>query len=282
MANKKINPFEYDYIITKMTEFFKNKGLIKTFVQNELSILAACEDPTTIAEFMYSGQKFPLIQTGQMHLEQIILHYGKKIAGVFIESTSYRQEQNIVVGRHETIFPLIEFEIHGDVDELENFQRQLLEHLGFGHRDSFPSGDYLDICKKYGTDELTHEHEMMLYKDYGAVYFIKNFSEKTAPFWNMTRNKNGTAKKIDVILCGQECFGSAERAVDPIEMNRLFHSINDGAYANTLYEKFGKDRVEAELTEFLNNDFFVRSGCGIGYTRLLRALKIMNLLPSQD
>ena len=282
MADKKINLFEFNYISIKLREFFQKKGLLEACTQVELSILAACEDPTTIREFNFDNSSWPMIQTGQMHLEDIILHYKEKIPGVYCVTTSYRDEQAPIEGRHLKVFPMFEFEIPTDILGLETFQRELLEHLGFGSKDSFPSGDYLDICKKYGTDELTHEHEMMLYKDYGNVFFLKHFPESSFPYFNMARNNDGTAKKIDVILMGQESLGSAERSVDPDMMKNLFHTISNGEYAGTLYKRFGKSRVDAELTKFLSNDFFVRSGCGIGLTRLARAMRMMNLLPSQD
>lgn len=279
MCDKKINPFEFDFIVKKAREFFNKKGLVECHVQNELSILAACEDPTTISQFDYTGQCWPLPQTGQMHLEDIVLSYGDKVPGFFCITTSYRQEPNPVPGRHDLIFPMIEFEIPGDMDKLKEFQKEMLEYLGFGNKETFPEGDYLDLCAKYGVDELEHEHEAKLYEDYGPVFFLKNFPETTSPFWNMSRHENtNIAKKIDVIICGIETFGSAERSCDKDEMRRLFHTISNGGYANTLYSRFGKDRVEKELETFLNHNFFVRSGCGIGFTRLCKAMKTMNLL----
>ena len=279
MSTKKINPVEFDYISTKLREFFKKKGLIESHVQCDLSILAACEDPTTIGNFDYSGKCWPLPQTGQMHLEDLILDYGPNVPGFFCVTTSYRQEANPVAGRHDLIFPMFEFEIPGDINVLQEFQRELLEHLGFGAKDSFPEGDYLDICKKYQVEELEHEHEALLYRDYGHTFFLKNFPEHTAPFWNMSRCLDThISKKVDVILCGVETFGSAERSIDPAQMRKLFSTINNGSYANTLYGRFGKKRVEEELDEFLNHKFFVRSGCGIGYTRLCKAMKMLNLL----
>lgn len=277
MNSKKINPTEFDYISSKLREFFKSKGLIESHVQNELSILAACEDPTTISQFDYSGQCWPLPQTGQMHLEDIVLDHGEDIPGVFCVTTSYRQEPNPVPGRHDLIFPMFEFEIPGDINKLQEFQKEMLEYLGFGPKNSFPEGDYLDICKKYGVDQLEHEHEAMLYQDYGPVFFLKNFPESTSPFWNMSRDQN-ISKKIDVILCGVETFGSAERSCNINEMRKLFHTISNGSYAQTLYSRFGKERVESELEKFLSHNFFIRSGCGIGYTRLCKAMKTMNLL----
>jgi len=280
MSVKKINPFEFDHILTKTREFFKTKGLIECHVQNELSILAACEDPTTIGQFDYSGYVWPLPQTGQMHLEDLILTHGEtKVPGFFCITTSYRQEANPVPGRHDLVFPMIEFEIPGDINKLQEFQREMLEYLGFGDKDSFPEGNYVDLCAKYGVKELEHEHEMMMQRDFGPVFFLKNFPETTSPFWNMSRYPGtNIAKKIDVIICGVETFGSAERCCDTNEMRRLFHTISEGKYAETLYSRFGKERVESELEVFLSHDFFVRSGCGIGYTRLCKAMKTMNLL----
>ena len=87
--------------------------------------------------------------------------------------------------------------------------------------------------------------------------------------------KNGEfANKIDVILYGMETIGSAERGVNPDEMDHLFHTISDGMYADILYAQFGKDRVEKELDDFLSFDFFERCGGGIGLTRMIRALKL--------
>jgi len=67
----------------------------------------------------------------------------------------------------------------------------------------------------------------------------------------------------------------AERSTDPDEMEHLFHTISDGMYAEILYAQFSKDRVDFELENFLNNDFFPRVGGGIGMTRFIRALKML-------
>ena len=53
-------------------------------------------------------------------------------------------------------------------------------------------------------------------------------------------------------------------------------TITDGAYAKLLFELFGKDRVEAELEEFLKFDFFPRVGGGIGMTRMIAALDTLS------
>ena len=69
-----------------------------------------------------------------------------------------------------------------------------------------------------------------------------------------------------------ETIGSAERSTDKEQMRETFHTISDGQYAELLYKLFGKERVEKELDEFLEFDFFPRSGGGIGMQRLMSAL----------
>jgi aspartyl/asparaginyl-tRNA synthetase len=87
-----------------------------------------------------------------------------------------------------------------------------------------------------------------------------------------------TARKIDVILHGQETIGSAERSCDKQQMRDTFFSIEEGKYAEKLFELFGKERVLEELDEFFNYDFIERSGGGIGITRLIRAMELEGLL----
>jgi len=273
-----IEPREYDYVSEKIRRFFKQKGLIEVAAQHRLSILAACEDVKTISTFEYVGQVWALPQTSQMWLEYELLTK-PDAKGYFSFATSYRAEPDGIIGRHNLIFPMIEFEIHGDLNDLMNFERELLEHFGYGEKDSFPTEDYLDICKKYGTEELTHEHEQRLYEDFGPVFFLKNFPESTSPFWNMKRDeKTGLAKKCDVIMSGIETIGSAERSCDVDDMRNKFYTITDGDYAYTLFSRFGKKRVIDELNAFLKHPFVKRVGAGIGVTRLIRSLKKENLM----
>ena len=116
-------------------------------------------------------------------------------------------------------------------------------------------------------------------KDHGPVFFLENFPERTSPFWNMKLQEDKVhSNKIDVILHGIETIGSAERSTSKEEMRENFLTISDGGYANILFAQFGKARVEKELDDFLSKDFFERSGGGIGVTRMIRAMKLSNLL----
>jgi len=83
------------------------------------------------------------------------------------------------------------------------------------------------------------------------------------------------SKKVDFIVCGQETFGCAERECDVDIMRENFHTISEGEYSGLLYEKFGKERVSEELEQFLKLPMIDRWGFGMGITRLVRALKIV-------
>lgn len=273
-----IDPIEFHKTVKKMRDFFESRGFIEVHTQSRLSILAACEDPTTISTYNYGGQVWPLPQTGQMWLEYELLK-NPEAPGFFCLSTSFRNEPNPVPGRHDKIFPMFEFEMKGNMDALVQLERDLCEHLGFGKASEFPEGDYEVVGKKYGVDELEHEHEAQLETDYGNVFLLTNFPNTTSPFWNMKQDSDGKhAKKVDVIIHGVETIGSAERSCSKEEMRNQFYKISDGGYANILFSNFTKERVEGELEEFLNFDFFDRCGGGIGVTRMIRALKLSNLL----
>ena len=258
-----IDPEKYTKTVDLLRSFFLAKGFFEVHTQNRLSILAACEDPETVATYNYNGNIWPLPQTGQMWLEYELLS-NPSAEGFFCVSTSYRAEPDPVEGRHETIFPMFEFEMKGDVHDLKVMEVELCEYLGLPDLDIKTYGAWAD---EYKVRELDHGHESAI-----STGMITDFPEWTSPFWNMGRNDDGTSKKIDVILGGMETIGSAERSTDKEQMRDTFHTISDGQYADLLYQLFGKERVEKELEEFLNFDFFPRSGGGIGMQRLMSAL----------
>jgi aspartyl/asparaginyl-tRNA synthetase len=274
---------EFDAAVTKLRDFFKSKDFVEVHTQDKLSILAACEDPTTMSTYNYAGNVFPLPQTGQMWLEHYLLEHPEE-QGFFCLSTSYRNEPNPIKGRHDLIFPMFEFESKGDMNDLLQLEKELLEYLGFKKdmypNNEYPEGDYEDVAKKYGVDLLEHEHETQLEKDHGPVYFLKNFPERTSPFWNMALCEGDPthSRKVDVIIHGIETIGSAQRSCDKEVMRHTFNTISDGGYAATLYSNFTKERVQSEMNNFLSKEFFPRFGGGIGMTRMVRALKMSNLI----
>jgi len=258
----------YNELVQKMREFFLDKGFIEVPTQSRLSILAACENPHSIATFEYNGEVWPLPQTGQMWLEYELLK-NPEWNGVFCISTSYRQEKNPIPGRHELIFPMFEFESKGVMEDMVKLELELLDYLGF---DKPVEVNYDDVCEEYGgIPILEDEHESRMWKEKSSVISLQNFPLRTNTFWNMKHNENSIFNKVDVILYGQETIGSAERSCDPEEMRHNFYTIERGGYSAKLFELFGRDRVESELNEFLSFNFFPRFGGGIGMTRLSRA-----------
>lgn len=286
MSCNLLAPRKFNAAVSAMRSFFQKKGFVEVHTQNALSILAACEDPTTVAQYNYEGKVWPLPQTGQMWLEHVLLD-NPEFEGCFTVSTSYRNEDNPVPGRHMRIFPMFEFESKGNMNDLIKLEKELLEHIGFDKMDvrktktavynDYPEGDYRDMMVKYNTDELDHDHEMQLKSDYGPVFFLKNFPYHTSPFWNM-KKESDTAAKVDVILHGVETIGSAERSCDKDEMREQFLTISDGGYSGLLYDKFSKERVDKEMDEFLDRDFFPRYGGGIGISRMISAMEQSNLI----
>ena len=275
MAQKKNpmnNTLAYNSLVQKMREFFLSKNFYEVPTQSRLSILAACENPHSIATFNYNGEIWPLPQTGQMWLEHELLK-NPHWEGCFCISTSYRQEKNPIPGRHELIFPMFEFESKGGMKELLKLESELLEHLGF---DSPVEVNYDEVCQEYGGVEiLEDEHESRMWKEKGPVISLQHFPLRTNPFWNMKHNETNIFNKVDVILYGQETIGSAERSCDVEEMKHNFYTIENGKYAAKLFELFGKERVESELEQFLSYDFFPRFGGGIGLTRMARAWDLL-------
>ena len=266
------NTKTYNELVQKMRAFFLQKGFIEVPTQSRLSILAACENPHSITTFNYSGEIWPLPQTGQMWLEHELLQ-NPEWPGCFCISTSYRQEKNPIPGRHELIFPMFEFESKGGMKELLQLESELLNHLGF---DQPVEVNYNDVCEEYGgVSILEDEHEQKMWKEKSSVVSLQYFPRRTNPFWNM-KNKDGEIfNKVDVILYGQETIGSAERSSDVEKMKEMFYTIEDGRYSDKLFELFGKERVETELEIFLQYEFFPRFGGGIGMTRLARAYEMM-------
>ena len=266
-----ISPSKFTETVGLLRSFFLEKGFLEVHTQNRLSILAACEDPFNVATYKYAGETWPLPQTGQMWLEHELLS-SPSSKGFFCVSTSYRQEPNAIPGRHDIIFPMFEFEMPGNIDDLKKMEYELCEYLGMPVA---MEKTYREWQEHYGigyTEELTAEHETKMFNEYVST-MITDFPEMTSPFWNMSRHEGGgTSKKIDVILGGMETIGSAERSTDVEQMRDTFHTITDGAYSKLLFDLFGKERVEAELEKFLEFDFFPRVGGGIGLTRMIAAL----------
>ena len=265
----------FDKINKLMRSYFSDeRGFIEVPAQSNLSILAACEDPRTIGQFIFGGRNYPLPQTGQIVLEEVLLQ-NPSVEGVFCQTTSFRDEPNPIPGRHNLIFQMFEFEGKGGLEELKKIEAELLEYLGFGKPTSV---DYKEQAKKYGVEVLEAEHEERMRLDTGNVVSLEIFTQESHPFWNMKYNGDGTFNKVDVILHGMETIGSAERSCDPKEMYKFFNTVSNGDYKRLLFNKFTEKVVIEELDSYLAHKMIPRYGAGIGMTRMERAMALEGLL----
>ncbi len=266
---------KYTKVTTLLRNFFINhKGFHEVHPQNRLAILSACENPHSIAKFSFDAKDWPLPQTGQMTLEDYLLLHPEETGFVCV-TTSYRNEKNPEPGRHHKIFPMFEFETHGTIEDLKKLEIELLTYLGF---QNIQEGDYELTANAYGVKEIDSKTEAKISEDISNVFLLTQFPEHTNPFWNMKRGEDGKANKIDVILHGQETIGSAERSCDVDQMRTVFFTIENGKYAEKLFDLFGYSRVIDELNIFLTHKFIPRVGGGIGLTRLVRAMELSNLI----
>lgn len=64
-----VEPDDFDYVVGKARDFFRSRGFKECHLQNLLTILAACEDPSTVSTFEYVGNVYPLPQTNQIIIE---------------------------------------------------------------------------------------------------------------------------------------------------------------------------------------------------------------------
>ena len=159
---------DFNKAVAKMRDFCVSKGFLEVHTQSRLSILAACEDPQTLASYNYAGQVWPLPQTGQMWLEYELLK-NPEAPGFFTVSTSYRNEPNPVPGRHDKVFPMFEFEMKGGLKELQEFETEMLEYLGFGTRGEFQQGDYF-----LGLTFLKKPCQCGILSDYFSYYSVSS------------------------------------------------------------------------------------------------------------
>ena len=280
---KIVDPQDFNKMITKLRGFFIEKNYLETFPQPRLSILAACEDPKTVRSFTFNGDVWPLPQTNQMLLEDMLMRFD--LDGLFCMTASYRDEPQPIEGRHLRTFCMWEAEHTGNFQDLLLTLSELMVHLGFvDNVDDIPFFTYNELCKHYKTDFLEAEHENMIWEEYGDVVGITKFPEKTSPFFNMKFDSfdEETGEKLynkcDLIICGQETFGSAERSSDIDQMRNSFHTISKGMYSQLLFDQFGKERVLDELDGYLKLKMKDRWGFGSGTERLLRGLKLKGLI----
>ena len=252
---------------------------------SEPSILAACEDPETLLSYVENstGREFPLQQTNQMWLEYALLQSIKDmtaISGLYCLTESHRDEVKQKERHKDRIinkrFNMFEIEMLGDFDIYLEFFKSLLIALGVKD-EHIKVVTYYQACKLLKQDQytyiLTDDDEVWLNANIAPCVLLCYFPERTNPFWNMRRLPDGTAAKCDLILGGMECAGGAQRSTNISMQLAAFNNLP--GYKDKLFADFGQDRVLAELDYYFSllTPHSVRSGCGIGLSRLAVGLE---------
>ena len=186
---------------------------------------------------------------------------------------------------------MFEVELATNFEGLIWFIKGLLKYLGVPVEKA-KRGRWVDVARRLKVKDIDREAELRIGQE-TPIFFLTHFPLDqvdefctTDPFWNMKRDPEDSrlALKVDVILDGEETFGCAERSCDVDDMKKRFFSQSGGEYHQLLFKiagdgERGKKIVMAELDDYWSRPFIVRSGFGLGWTRLVRAMRNLNLFP---
>ena len=149
------------------------------------------------------------------------------------------------------------------------------------HKNNFYEGNYVALTKMFGVEKLENEHLNALSKKFGTVFFVKNTPLQHNLEWNSKYNRDSKISKNGfVILDGIKCIVSGENSCSSIEMRELFHNLDNGKFKDLLYDKYTKQVIDAELNDYLKQNFFPRYTGSIEVESLVNVLDNNNLIPS--
>ena len=249
----------YDKVIYKIRFFFKEKGFIEVFTQNNFSVI----EPMTNSElFTQHSPEIYYPQTKQIQLDQFLLENPQE-SGFF--SISYQFQEN-------TLYPFIEFTSN---DNIRQFYTEFFNYMGLNQ--SVSENEYDDICNFYEINTLTDDIFSRINQDYGTISCIDNFPERVTSSWNIQWNDTESHYYKNMILInGINIMNLFEKSCNTVKMYNMFHT--DNIYLQQLYQRFGEDRVENELNEFLQKDFLPRIGGTIDITKIISIFFLFNLI----
>lgn len=268
-----VNAYWYHKTVSRLREFFVSRGFLEIHPQPRQSFLAVADDVSTIMTYTDGQQNYLLPQTAYMWTEFELLK-NPDLAGVFCCSTSYRQHKNPIPGRHETVFPMFDFEMHGKLKDIIQLEKELLAHFGFDES-AFESISYKEASDKYGVYSIDSATEMRIGNEISPTTFVNYKPETVLPYWGVKRENSEVARTSDLLLFGMGTIGASERSCDKERMRSRFYEIDGGSYAQTLFDTFGQERVERELGEYLTLEMTPRCTASIGISRFVRALRLL-------
>lgn len=166
---KHIQPCNFNHYVRKIRSFFYKKKFIEihaTGIQNIIGSNQYIDKKLTYKDF--NNNFWPLFQNNDILLEDILLN-NKNIDGCFTISTTYELNKNQI-----EIKPLFEFAGKGDINNLLNIQKSLLQYIGFEKN-------------KYIRNPVTQQYENNIYNDFPELMdplqfyhtLLPNISNKT-------------------------------------------------------------------------------------------------------
>ena len=259
-----------------------------------VGITGACENIDTLFKVDYFGQQGYLTQTGQLALELQI----PELERVCCTIKSFRAEPE-ADKRHQTEFPLIEFEFKYEgqglpelLDRIEGTIKamvlnalardQALEDLGATKErlekeianpyERITYRDALGLLKEHGHNlefgaDLKHNHEQIIVKAMGKSTFVTHYPEKIK-FFNMRRDKEDpdVVQSADLLLpYSGEAVGSAVREENPELLEQKL--LNSEMYR--LHKEGGGSLKEFKwYLNAVKKHPVPHAGCGIGLNRV--------------
>lgn len=289
-----------DLLMWGAMKHIRNENFIWIEVPNMTKITGACENVDTLYKVDHFGMEAYLAQTGQLYLECKIPLHNK----VWTIITSSRAEDS-ADSRHLNQFKLIEFEHHGNLEELLRnvestikamfvsvmvYGRKQLDELGRLEEinrwftDGFSRITYtkaISFLQKSGLkiewgEDFGSKEELLLVKEFGdKPLFITHFPKKIK-FFNMRVNDDTPeiVNSADLIMpYAGEAVGSAERENN---YDRLVERLEQSDMFKILYERGKTLNDFQDYLDLIKKYPILHSGCGIGFSRISQAVLGVN------
>ncbi len=264
------NTLHYNAMVRSLRSFFQDKkGFIEVPAQSRPSIFAT-QTAESIGQFAVNNIPFPLPQSNLLCLDYEMLK-NPEWKGVYSISTRYQDDST---PEQESTCPIFEFCVPGNCNDLKRFHDELLLFLGF--EQSIPLL-YEEVCKKYETQSLQAYHKATLAQEISAVITLEDFPSRTFPFWNTKYAGNGVYHKSETLLHGISVITSQEQETNGEKLREGFFSLNQGKYAQSLVARFGKERVNRDLEEYLSLPMLDRFASTIDLSKLANALEMAGI-----
>lgn len=211
--------------------------------------------------------------------------------------------------------PSLEFVGRGSLANMRELLSELMQMLGFQAPKTLL---YEDMCARYQCTLLGPVHELLMQQEFGNVLSLEIFPERTWPFWNTRCQENeikyhvgsmeqqreaikyqnlqeqvekikqdGNAfvclqdksyNQMEILLYGKRAVVSSERCTDPKSLEERFYRYADRIYSLSLFNQYGKDKINQELENFLALPMEPYFGGTIHLNVLMRAMRFANLL----